>query len=209
MEPSSDPDAQVCISLHLTSVEQPCAYLALSYAWGLIERNGSHLSETFICDAFELKVTASLYSRLKSLRERWMNGTLLNGAQRLTVCADQICIEQRNHVERSQQVMLVQRIYSLSQGLVIWLGEIPSNISSVAIGHLKAVELADVSGGEPGYCPSTLIRPSQARGRLSFKSRFKRPLKSSYRGVGFAVVGLFKKSSLVGATICRFSLALA
>lgn len=43
-------------------------YNALSYAWGLVYEDGSHLSERIVCDGKLLKITANLHKALRYYR---------------------------------------------------------------------------------------------------------------------------------------------
>jgi hypothetical protein len=56
-------------------------------------------------------------------RSQWLRGTINAGLDRLTVWVDAICIDQSNLVERSEQVMLMDRVYSNCSGFLVWLGD--------------------------------------------------------------------------------------
>lgn len=63
---------------------------------------------------YALPITANLYSALRFLR--------LPDAP-LVLWVDAVCIDQRNNNERSSQVALMGRIYSLAERVLVWLGE--------------------------------------------------------------------------------------
>lgn len=115
-------------------------YVALSYAWGIVQEDGSHLTESILCDGEILKVTANLKDALIRIRDhappyvlesmgltaRLSLGVTHIGA--LPLWIDAICINQASTRERSKQVQMMARIFGLSSCLLIWLG-------SPAYGH--------------------------------------------------------------------------
>ncbi|KAE9376315.1 HET-domain-containing protein [Stipitochalara longipes BDJ] len=94
-------------------------YEALSYTWGTLARDvpifvvpnpppeGLVVSEA-------LPMTPQLYAALKRLRRETASRYLW---------VDQICIDQTSNIERSQQVLLMEKIYEKSIRTIIWLGE--------------------------------------------------------------------------------------
>jgi hypothetical protein len=116
-------DEKIQCSLRLTSVDNPSPYIALSYAWGQLHADGSHLCRTLHCGGHEIKVTQSLYSGLKMMRQHWMSGDIVVQSSQLSVWADAVCIDQQNLVERSEQVMLMAQIYGNCSRLVVWLDD--------------------------------------------------------------------------------------
>lgn len=83
-------------------------YESLSYVWGSSER--THAIE---CDGQDRSITASLFSALKRLRLR-------DQPRRLWV--DQLCINQDDLVERSQQVEFMNKTYANANRVLVWLG---------------------------------------------------------------------------------------
>ena len=83
-------------------------YIALSYAWGCVEKTRS-----ITCNGRRLWVTESLLSALQRLR--------LPTESRV-FWIDAICINQENVPERNHQVSLVRDIYKKAQQLYVWLG---------------------------------------------------------------------------------------
>lgn len=111
--------------LHTATPEHSQPYEALSYCWGTqIEK------EVMYIDNGELEITKSLASALKYLR--------LETHSRL-IWVDQICINQEDTQEKSNQVQnLMGQIYANTSRLLIWLGE-ADDTSTLAI---SAVERA-------------------------------------------------------------------
>lgn len=93
---------------------------ALSYTWGQVER---HLPLSIVRrneDGQDVEeamfVTPQLLMALRRLRYP---------SQSRMIWVDQICINQDDNVEKSQQIQLMGRIYRAATQVVIWLGEDP------------------------------------------------------------------------------------
>lgn len=105
------------ISGHLitTKLGDAPPYFALSYCWGRHKKDVG-----ILCDGKKLKVTASLAQALERLQ------ALSGATQNWDLSAkwfwiDQICINQLDKDERSNQVQLMIQIYSKSIRTLIWL----------------------------------------------------------------------------------------
>lgn len=86
-------------------------YEALSYAWG---NNDKSLKPFISCHGKCLRLTSSLRSALHHIRSE----------KKVTkLWVDQICINQEDLEERSQQVPLMGSIYSAAKRVIIWLGD--------------------------------------------------------------------------------------
>lgn len=91
------------------------SYEPLSYVWGPPPIDGNH--QIAISDDKgdgNLQLTANLYGALKRLR-------YTDRERRLW--ADQICTNQKNMEERSQQVQFMNRIYKNASHVLVWLGQ--------------------------------------------------------------------------------------
>lgn len=95
------------------------AYTTLSYAWGAIASDGSHLTDLIFVDHAPLRITAQLNQALLRVRQVHLHV--------LVLWVDAVCIDQRNTTERNQQVSMMQDIYSKSHHTVVWLGEYDSD----------------------------------------------------------------------------------
>lgn len=84
-------------------------YETLSYTW-----HSQTLTHSLWCDGKNLGITQSLYDALKTLRRP--------SASRL-LWIDQICINQSDLQERSNQVRLMRLIYNRANLVVAWLGK--------------------------------------------------------------------------------------
>lgn len=107
LQPGEIGDHIVC-SLHVTEIEHPTPFEAISYAWGTPER-----TEPIQCDGKTLYVTANLWDSLVAVRR-------LNEARALWV--DSICINQGDNTEKAQQVSLMAEIYRKSTRTLICVG---------------------------------------------------------------------------------------
>jgi hypothetical protein len=99
-------------------------YEALSYVWG-----DATMRADVYCNGQLISVTPNLYDALNRLR-------LLQESR--FIWADAICIDQSNSAEKSCQIPLMGKIYSLADKVVVWLGK--ANLLQPQIG-LKYMEL--------------------------------------------------------------------
>ena len=98
-------------------------YEAVSYVWGAEDR----CSEILLNDK-NLPLTHSIHGALQRMRHP-------TKARRLW--ADQICINQHDIAERSQQVGLMNAIYKGAKGILVWLGADTDNAAQDAVNHLR------------------------------------------------------------------------
>ncbi|KAK5701207.1 hypothetical protein LTR17_022783 [Elasticomyces elasticus] len=117
-EPATDVDSPVHFKFEVISLSTPKAYHAVSYAWGSIEEDGSHLTDYVFIDGLGCKITQHLNQGLKRIRHHWRNVNL-----RPALWCDALSIDQANAVERSWQVTLMRQIYARAESVLIWLGE--------------------------------------------------------------------------------------
>ncbi|KAH6684557.1 heterokaryon incompatibility protein-domain-containing protein [Halenospora varia] len=92
-----------------TYIDNNPIYEALSYTWGTPEA-----ASALQCDGLSIPLTANLHDALSRLR--------LPEEDRI-LWVDQICINQNDLAERSQQVGLMGEIYRNAVHVDIWLGE--------------------------------------------------------------------------------------
>ena len=106
---------------------QPIWYTALSYVWG-----DSAFLMPIKCNEKTFHTTRNLDIALRHLRD---------SKDSVMLWADQICINQNDLQERTQQVLLMSKIYERARSTVVWLGEEADN-SDGAVGTLFAVKYA-------------------------------------------------------------------
>jgi len=87
-----------------------CSYEALSYTWG----ESVFSRSLFIHQGFVMPITSNLSDALHRFR--------LNRRQR-RIWVDAVCINQKDHVEKSTQIPLMARIYRGASGVLVWLGK--------------------------------------------------------------------------------------
>lgn len=108
IEPGA-PGSRIRGSLHESRPGDGVKYLALSYVWG----SPIVVAYVMVEDRYSL-VTENLHAALQNLRSE---------QEPLYIWIDQICINQQDQAERSQQVMLMHEIFSKSDQVSIWLGK--------------------------------------------------------------------------------------
>jgi Heterokaryon incompatibility protein (HET) len=96
-------------------------YQALSYAWGDKPPSRDLLIKSSSSQGYKkLKITESLYSALKILRDRY--------TEALCFWADAVCMNQDDDEEKSVQLTLMARIYKEATNVCVWLG--PSDVDT-------------------------------------------------------------------------------
>lgn len=130
VEPRENFDDPIVCTMDTTSLKAPRPYQTLSYAWGTAYPDGSHLTEILFIYTQAVPITANLNTALKQLRRRWATGELGLPSSRFTIWVDAVCVDQDNVVERGRQVMMMDKIYAMSQCLIIWLGDVPNSQST-------------------------------------------------------------------------------
>jgi len=129
LQPSPDLGAAVECSLIEVSLED-CDhditehYVALSYVWG-----DANDKQVILVDGKGLVITASLDYALRHIRD---------SHRVLRAWADGICINQNNNEDRSQQVRLMDSIYSTARHTIVFLG--PSSIECDSIMNLLSFQ---------------------------------------------------------------------
>lgn len=100
--------------LETFSTEDCPPFRALSYEWGV--KQDMHV---IVVEGCRLDIRSNLIVFLESYRDRLVSAT--NGSVAY-LWADQLCIDQRNDLERNHQVSLMGRIFSQANEVIAWLG---------------------------------------------------------------------------------------
>ncbi|KAG0646651.1 Heterokaryon incompatibility protein [Hyphodiscus hymeniophilus] len=107
-------------------------YETLSYMWGEPIRR-----HEIICAGHRLPLTVSLHDALVRLRRpdrpRWL-------------WADQVCINQDDREERSQQVQFMNRIYKNATHVLVWLG--PDDQATAKVAFMLVNDLDEIFQNE-------------------------------------------------------------
>lgn len=88
-------------------------YEALSYAWGSVDDPSSLLVKKMGLDRGIIPISRNLDIALRHLRDQ---------SRSRTIWIDAICIDQDGTEEKSKQVAMMGRIFSLASCVTIWLG---------------------------------------------------------------------------------------
>jgi hypothetical protein len=124
-------------------------YLALSYAWGV-----SSPLKTLLVEGQELHIRSNLWSALWHLREdmRTSSKCLESRSYPKYMWIDAVCINQRDVDERSQQVQLMNQIFSCATEVIAWIGNEAEDsklgmeaLQGVCDWHLWSVPLRAIS----------------------------------------------------------------
>lgn len=86
------------------------AYQALYYAWG-----DPRVTLPITLNDCPFKITANLHSFLRQLRHRAQPAG--------PFWADAICVNQKDHEDKSVQVAMMDKIYSSASKAIVWLAE--------------------------------------------------------------------------------------
>jgi hypothetical protein len=120
-------------SLHHTSFKAHLPYEALSYSWddpNIIQSctsiNGSS-DRTYIITigGQDMEIGRNLYKALLQIRDEQKKDGI--GIIKI-LWVDAICIDQKNNEEKSEQIMIMARIYSQATRVLMWLGEDSENV---------------------------------------------------------------------------------
>jgi len=119
LHPSDSFHQPIECTIITTSIDDPCKYRALSYAWGEIQQDGSHLNAVIYCDGEPMRVTQHLNMALKRLR-----ASTKTWYRKLPIWVDAISIGQDDVKEKARQVRMISEIFGKCRHLTIWLGEL-------------------------------------------------------------------------------------
>jgi hypothetical protein len=112
--------------LSFASVHNAPAYEALSYVWGDPNRCAS-----IDLGGNPLALTQSLHDALTRLR---------HPDRPRVLWVDQVCINQADVVERSQQVKFMNEIYKNADHVLVWLGRDPDGIAARAVSFVHELK---------------------------------------------------------------------
>ncbi|KAM0242332.1 hypothetical protein ACHAPO_000746 [Fusarium lateritium] len=105
--------------LGFESLDSSPRYEAISYCWG----TGGRSSE-ITCDGKSLALTKSIEGALRRMR---------HATSQRRLWADQVCINQYDIAERSQQVGVMNAIYKGAEHVLVWLGEDHEGVAHDAV----------------------------------------------------------------------------
>jgi hypothetical protein len=122
IQPASDLSSELdCRLVHISLHNAP-QYEALSYTWG-----ANNFSERIRLNGCPFPVTENLKAALAAFRDT---------TETRLLWVDAVCINQRNIVERSNEVLRILSVYQNAAHVRIWLGDASDN-SGLAFDHLE------------------------------------------------------------------------
>ena len=132
----------LAFTLRTHKIEYPPQYRALSYAWAAQEKD-----KTVLCYSQNgnvqsvVKITQTIEDALSELSQESM-----------PIWVDAVCINQADHLEKNQQVMLMHRIYRRAHDVAIWLGK-QQDDSALALDMLTWIAAPPTLGSEDMSLP--------------------------------------------------------
>ena len=151
-------DEVVC-SLSTAILSDKPQYDALSYVWG-----NENADDPIMVDGIPVRVTKNLEAAMRHLRR---------SDRPMVIWIDALCINQKNTLERNQQVSLMGAIYRGAQEVLAWLGAIDAETS-------KILSMIELFGGDlmlhwdPDLSPAIsaeMVSASQFLGLCNFLGR--------------------------------------
>ncbi|KAJ4345892.1 uncharacterized protein N0V89_012028 [Didymosphaeria variabile] len=105
---TSPSNGSLVCELLTTPIAAPLKFKALSYTWGTAEKTSFlKLNRT------QLNITPSLHTALQYIASQ---------QEDIYLWVDQVCIDQSNGAEKSEQVLLMSDIYRKAEQTLVWLG---------------------------------------------------------------------------------------
>lgn len=160
------PEDPLSCDLRIVSLKQspPPTFDALSYVWGRERPEGDEFV-IFVhkgCEVYTLDILPSLRAALCRLR---------HATENRPIWVDALCINQADHVERSQQVPMMGEIYQSARSVIIWLGE-EAEESNLALDFIP--QITDLSQFDQIIKDRNSTRQWYALSRLMNRSWFSR-----------------------------------
>ena len=144
---------------------------ALSYTWGSLD-----LQSSIILGGHLFKVTTNLEAALRQMRKnRRPAGRIVNSPIQSYWWIDALCINQKDNVERGQQVSCMTRIYKKAAAVHVWLGE-ERDDSAIAMDVIR--QLGDIiqrAPGEPKFWYPNISNAQKELHRRALNAFFRRP----------------------------------
>jgi hypothetical protein len=106
-------DERVQCSFTYHKLEDGVKYFALSYAWGFVD-----ITHAIECDGQEVLVSKTVYTVLCGLHHLG-----LCNSETMPIWIDALCINQKDEIEKTQQVRMMRTIYKHAERVFGWLGE--------------------------------------------------------------------------------------
>ena len=132
----------LAFTLRTCKIEYPPQYRALSYAWAAQEKD-----RALLCYSQD-RTVQSIVQISETIQDALSELT----TEDMLIWVDAVCIDQANHVEKSQQVQVMHRIYSKAHDVAIWLGK-QQDDSALALDVLKWISAPPARGEQDKSLP--------------------------------------------------------
>jgi len=110
-------------NMAVASLDASIRFIALSYTWGTLSDTKHHIhcsvSGSSVCS--DIPITPNCYDALIEIRS--MSSRTWLAPSHIRIWVDAICIDQTNDAEKVEQLPLMQKIYSQSDKVLLWLGK--------------------------------------------------------------------------------------
>lgn len=123
LEPGIGDETIRCSLKEVSFEDAICQYEAISYVWGAADN-----ITTIVVDGDSFKVTVNLAQALRRFRFQQIPRPLW---------ADSICINQKNHAEKSHQVLNMGRVYQNAERVLCWLGTDEQGIAGACFDSIR------------------------------------------------------------------------
>jgi hypothetical protein len=170
----------LCFSLDEVDLQDYPEFAALSYVWHdprapLYQKNPlpHRRKHEIVCNGKKISVSGNLFNALHTIFLGWEgNESPLSGIGGGRIWIDQLCINQQDVSERSQQVAFMDVIYQKARRVVAWLGPDDSHT-------LRAISVMERIGRiprntyiDPGYDVAASLREFSETDLISLMSFF-------------------------------------
>ncbi|KAH7377540.1 heterokaryon incompatibility protein-domain-containing protein [Cadophora sp. MPI-SDFR-AT-0126] len=111
-------DTSIKWKLHTVTLDNDLHFAALSYVWG-----DKSVTTDIEINGTVVPITTNLAAALKHVRSYWQYEFPSKDQSSFRIWVDALCIDQSNTQERSEQVLLMPKIYTSASLVLGWLGD--------------------------------------------------------------------------------------
>ncbi|KAI1392829.1 heterokaryon incompatibility protein-domain-containing protein [Hypoxylon trugodes] len=160
-------DAPLRCRLEVANLTENPAFVALSYVWGVTAQP----PQVVLCNGHPFEVTENCWEALAQFRQdiRRSRNTSAEPSS-IALWIDAICINQKDEVEKTGQIMMMGEIYKKASSVCIWLGKADSETDE-AMDYLENCGFQDLL--DPSENHSYTI-PQKAHSRAMLRILFLR-----------------------------------
>ena len=137
-----DDEEHMKCKLSTVNLDHSPKFTALSYVWGDTE-----VTTNISVNDVQVPVTTNLASALKHVRTWWQYEFKSRPLSSFRIWVDAVCINQSDHKERNAQVKLMPRIYTSTELVLAWLGDVEDLNIKMAVVAVRVLGNAFRSAG--------------------------------------------------------------